>query len=405
MSVNWKRAAASVAATALMLVAVGCGSDDEAAGDPKSDAPVRVAWIGPQSGPAGPLGTAQLEGMKLAAEDINADGGILGRQIQVTAEDAGIDPAKAVSLLQKTLAGEAPDLVYPGLSSSTANALLPLTTQRKILTFSPASAASLTDPKKYPLHHSLGANFEETFVTRLADQMAQAGVKTVAALFAEDEAGQSYQAAWEKQLERVGIEIAAQTTFAPDAVDLSAPVARLRKSGADALVFEAIGRPAFGVLGAVQASKWDVPIYTISTGNLTYDGQISDAVLDNVTLGYYSIASEDFGSADPEQAEAFRKRLAATGVDLATTDMWLAATGWDLLWIYKAAVEAADSFEGAKVDEVLRSKKFPKSDGPWLAFDYAWSTATNEVIPGEADVDITSIKKNKDGLHVAPAGS
>ncbi len=53
-----------------------------------ADEPVKVGWVDPFSGTYAALGTSQLNGGKLALAEINAKGGILGRQVQILLKTA-----------------------------------------------------------------------------------------------------------------------------------------------------------------------------------------------------------------------------------------------------------------------------------------------------------------------------
>src|SRR5829696_7513979 len=75
----------------LALAAVGCGDSDSEDGG-GSDT-FRVGLEAPLSGELSVLGEGMLNGAELAATQLNARGGILGKQVEVVAIDDGGDPA------------------------------------------------------------------------------------------------------------------------------------------------------------------------------------------------------------------------------------------------------------------------------------------------------------------------
>lgn len=69
-----------------------------------SQGPINVGAIFALSGPASPFGIARLEGVETAVYDINHDGGILGRQVNLISANTAGDPVDAVAVVRKMLA-------------------------------------------------------------------------------------------------------------------------------------------------------------------------------------------------------------------------------------------------------------------------------------------------------------
>jgi branched-chain amino acid transport system substrate-binding protein len=101
------RALLSLLIVALVVgLAVGCGSDngssDGGSGDTGGEGdPIKIAAIQMLTGSSGFYGTALLKGNELAVEEINAAGGLLGRQVELVSEDNASDNAQTVNLARK----------------------------------------------------------------------------------------------------------------------------------------------------------------------------------------------------------------------------------------------------------------------------------------------------------------
>ena len=65
-----------------------------------AERPIRILLTEPFSGPAKELGERFLYGIQLAVEEINAEGGLLGRKVEVVAEDSQAKPDIAVQKLR-----------------------------------------------------------------------------------------------------------------------------------------------------------------------------------------------------------------------------------------------------------------------------------------------------------------
>ncbi len=94
------RLAASIAIASLALLVAGCG--DSSSDDSGSDA-FRVGLEAPLSGEQSVLGEGMLKGAELAAAQLNEDGGILGKDVEVVAIDDAADPATGVKAAKSAI--------------------------------------------------------------------------------------------------------------------------------------------------------------------------------------------------------------------------------------------------------------------------------------------------------------
>jgi branched-chain amino acid transport system substrate-binding protein len=90
---------------AVALVAVGCGgsSSDDDSGDSSSDKPFRLGLEAPLSGDQAVLGQGMLRGAQLAADELNAKDGILGRKVEIVPIDDAADPDTGVKAAQAAI--------------------------------------------------------------------------------------------------------------------------------------------------------------------------------------------------------------------------------------------------------------------------------------------------------------
>lgn len=104
------RLAASIVLTSLALLAPGCG--DSSSDDSGSDT-FRVGLEAPLSGEQSVLGEGMLKGAELAATQLNEDGGILDRQVEVVPIDDAADPATGVKAAKSAIAAGLDGVVGP----------------------------------------------------------------------------------------------------------------------------------------------------------------------------------------------------------------------------------------------------------------------------------------------------
>jgi len=123
-------------------IAAGAGAASLAMPALAQGEPIKVGAIFPLSGPAGPNGQAVVSAIKIAAEMINAKGGVLGRKIVVIAKDDESTPAVGVTRANEMVA-EKVAVVIEGWNSPVTLAEQPVLARANILDI---TAVSKADP-------------------------------------------------------------------------------------------------------------------------------------------------------------------------------------------------------------------------------------------------------------------
>lgn len=100
-----RRIAVLAASAAFSLTLGGCGggllSEEEEGSAASSDEPIVLGMLTPTSGSSSAIGPYMRNGAQLAVEEINADGGVLGRDLELVVEDEACDPRTAVAAANK----------------------------------------------------------------------------------------------------------------------------------------------------------------------------------------------------------------------------------------------------------------------------------------------------------------
>jgi branched-chain amino acid transport system substrate-binding protein len=87
------------------------------------ESPIKIGWIDPFTGTYAALGTSQLDGAKMALAEVNKAGVILGRQVQILAEDSAANVGQATEKLNRLVDQEKVDFTAGGVSSAEAAAM------------------------------------------------------------------------------------------------------------------------------------------------------------------------------------------------------------------------------------------------------------------------------------------
>jgi branched-chain amino acid transport system substrate-binding protein len=127
-----RRCAAPAAAACATLLAVGCASSSPA---PAASGPVTIGVATTLSGPFASYGAGGLDGIKLAVQDIDSHGGLLGRQVKVATGDDQLDPATGETVTRNLILNDHVDALFGSVSSAVAAAQEQLAGQYKVPIF------------------------------------------------------------------------------------------------------------------------------------------------------------------------------------------------------------------------------------------------------------------------------
>ncbi|MBV9786294.1 MAG: ABC transporter substrate-binding protein [Acidisphaera sp.] len=109
----------------------------------RGEAPIKLGWIDPLTGVLSILAVTEVEGAKLAVEQINAKGGVLGRQLQLLVEDSANDVGTGVQKAHKLIERDQVDAIFADVNSAIAYAVEGVTSDKKIFHIVPGGH---TDP-------------------------------------------------------------------------------------------------------------------------------------------------------------------------------------------------------------------------------------------------------------------
>lgn len=121
--------------TAAAVSATSCSALQQAEEDQGDGGrPILVGHLTPKSGFLGQLGAKDLAGTKFAINEINASGGLLGREIELTSEDS-VDPGVAVQKATNLVEDEKVDALFGEISSASGLAIAAIADRSKTVYF------------------------------------------------------------------------------------------------------------------------------------------------------------------------------------------------------------------------------------------------------------------------------
>ncbi|AKM77976.1 MAG: Extracellular ligand-binding receptor [Candidatus Wolfebacteria bacterium GW2011_GWE1_48_7] len=123
-----------VAGVGLILMAVGVYTMVKSA--PESTV-IKIGVIGTLTGNAAYFGQQELRGVELARDEINKNGGINGKMVELIVEDSAAAPATAVSAARKLIETDNVKYIVGDSWNSTVIPMLPVINENKVILISP----------------------------------------------------------------------------------------------------------------------------------------------------------------------------------------------------------------------------------------------------------------------------
>jgi len=261
MKTMMQRLAVVMALCVCMVVVAGCSKREKILSPPQEE--VTIGAILPITGPASVLGEFVRNGIIVAAEEINAQGGINGRPLRVIIEDSKNDPKEAISAYRKLVASERVSAVISSMSG-VSSALVPLAeSDRKILFATTVSASKFAAKSPWVFRLFISADIDAATAARFAHQKLNA--KTAAILHVEDDMGKSFASVFETTFSAVGGSIAITEAFSATTMDFRNVAAKLIGLRVDLLYLVGYDKNLGILIKQLRESGVTMPVLSIAT--------------------------------------------------------------------------------------------------------------------------------------------
>lgn len=185
-----RRQALSTVCTLVGSSALGVwGGAAQAQSQGGSDTAIVLGQSGPFTGPSAQLGLQFNIGAQLYLEQVNAQGGVHGRRIEIQRLDDGYEPERCVANTKQLIA-DGVFALFGYVGTPTSLAALPLATAAKLPFFAPFTGAqALREPFNRYAIHVRASYFDET--AAIVRQVTSIGIRKVAVFYQNDAYGQA----------------------------------------------------------------------------------------------------------------------------------------------------------------------------------------------------------------------
>ena len=313
--------------------------------------PIMIGVISPNTGALAAYGTGIVMGADLAVEEINAAGGILGREVQLIKTDDQSDPTECLNSFN-SLVAKGIGLIVGSATSGCTSAITDAANEEEVCILSPtATADSITTEDDFIFRACYADSFQGAIAAAYAKQ---AGFDRVGIVYcAADVYSKGLFDSFSKACEEYGIEVAAaQSSASLDVQDYTNQFAAMVNAGVEFVYapyyYDVIGpyvvpqARAAGYTGIIMgADGYDTtPDYVVAGADLT--------AFNNVYWTNHYDPSDT-----SEKVSSFVKAFEAKYGSIPSA---FGATGYDCVYMYKQAIEAAGSEDANAVRDALADR-------------------------------------------------
>jgi len=316
--------------------------------------PVTVVAVLPQSGSHATWGVRAINGIKLAIDQINEAGGLLGTPIELKVSDTQGKPAVSVAAMRKAVQMKPYVVLGTNMSSSTL-VNMEILEKAGIPQFPGSTSPNVTNQGNkniFPIRVN-AANIMLKVKDWIVDVI---GSKKLAIMYLSEEYGKAALDSLTKLLKGTGVEIVEVLSTDGGQADFTGELLRVQKSGADTLYI--IGRTDENARKMIQAQKLGLNVRIIGMDNMT--GPEIVKLAGDAADGVATIVDDTFKlDAFKSMAEAYKARH----------DEWPSRNSvesWLSVMLLAAATEAVGEFDQQKLRDFLHNNTLCAKDHEWL---------------------------------------
>jgi branched-chain amino acid transport system substrate-binding protein len=392
MSITRRQALTSAGAAA---IAAGMSRPAIAAKEP-----IPIGYLPALTGPSSSTGIGINRGIQLAVQEINAAGGVDGRQLELITRDTQSDPTKAVNAAAELTRGVKVSVVFGPVNSGESLAVVPLLARTKTPQVHPCWVDTLTDVQKYPMcfrNAPTNQQIGDAANRYVVDVLKR---KKVAVISDTTGYGTASVNAYGPMLKAKGAEVVYQGNVDAANPDLKPELLRMQSAGAEAIMPWSVNA---GFLSRIINTRgqmgWDVPIVgqtTLGSGQTKdllekpdYWAKVYPNNFRNVCYGA--------GGQLTDRTRAFLDRLKSAKIEMGDTLLWWIALGYDSPHMIAQAMKNAGTEPEQIVGYLNQLKGFPGVYG-----DITFTPQQHNGYPDDEVVMVEANSLNNGAFNLAP---
>jgi branched-chain amino acid transport system substrate-binding protein len=348
--------------------------------------PIKIGVSGPFTGGSSSMGVSMRDGVRLAADEINKAGGVLGRPIQLVERDDEAKNERGVQIAQELINKEKVAATVGYINTGVALASQRFYQDAKIPVINNVATGSIITkqfddkPENYIFRNAAHDSIQAPMIVEEA--ITKRGFKKVAILADSTNYGQLGRADLEAALKLKGITPVAVEKFNIKDVDMTAQLLKAKEAGAEAVLTYGIGPELAQIANGMTKLGWKVPMigsWTLSMANY----------IDNAGPGGEGARMPQTFIQEPttpkRQSFIINYLKTFNPKNSRIESPVSAAQGYDSIYLLAAAIKQAGSTEGPKIKAALEDLKTPV-EGVVTTYNKPFSKTDHEAITANIPV-------------------
>ncbi|MES9960692.1 MAG: ABC transporter substrate-binding protein [Sedimenticola sp.] len=220
---------------------------------------IKVGTFLAVTGPASFLGDPELKTLQMYIDEINADGGVDGKKVELVHYDTGGNAKKAVNFAKRLVQKDRVDVIVGGSTSGSTMAAIPVIEKAGIPFISLAGAVVIIDPVKKWVFKT--PHTDKMAAAKIFEDMKAQGITKVALISGSGGFGKSGRKQTLALAPEYGIEIVADESYGKKDTDMTAQLTKMRDTDAQAILNFGFGTGPAIVTKNVRQLGIKLPLY------------------------------------------------------------------------------------------------------------------------------------------------
>ncbi|BDT76592.1 ABC transporter substrate-binding protein [Polynucleobacter yangtzensis] len=344
-------------------------------------ADIKLGVSGPFTGGSASMGVSMRDGVRLAAKEINAAGGINGNKIVLVERDDEAKNERGVQIAQELINNEKVVATLGYINTGVALASQRFYQDAKIPVMNNVATGSILTkqfpnaPENYVFRNAAPDNIQAPLIAKEA--VEKRGLKKVAILADSTNYGQLGREDLEKALKGYGVTPVAVEKFNIGDVDMTSQLLKAKNAGAEVILTYAIGPELAQIANGMAKLGWKKPM--IGSWTLSMASFIDTAGKNGngATMPQTYIQTPSTTAKRKAFQAAYLAEFKPKNNNIASPVS--AAQGYDSVYLLAAAIKQANSTEGPKIVAALQDLKTPV-DGVVITYNKPFSATDHDAI-------------------------
>jgi branched-chain amino acid transport system substrate-binding protein len=314
---------------------------------------VKIGLIASLSGPSAKSGEAITRGMTIAIEEINASGGLLGKQVELLRRDDEANPGKGLTAARELIQREKVAVLFGGLQTPVSLAIVPFVNQVKVPFMGPwAAGTPITKNGADPNYVFRVSAVDEMVDVALVERAVTVhGAKKPGMILINNPWGESNEKGLKAALAAKGMTYAGIEKIEGSDVDVVPQLTRLKGAGADTLFMVGNVGPSAQVVKSLTRMGWNVPVVSHwGPAGGRFSELAGPRASEVEMIQTFTFSGNDSPRAAAMMA-ALKKRFPEIKSNADVTPAVGIANAYDAMHLTALAIKNAGSLDGPKIRE------------------------------------------------------